>query len=233
MNLFEEGQARFRRRPRPDWKKEIEELYIKWRACDDEIARDEIETELVRAYAPFLAYVSYRYRRADLDFSWEDAFNVGLLRFSYSLHRFDPDKSPRGTRALSSYMMTTSMNDMLKEIQNRELRKHSGVSMVSLDAALEDPSYGFEKNLASYDDTESAGLTPVKDVVVRAMNGMRDVDAFIVETYVLGGMSWSAVRQEAVSRGFRRPQAFWSTRYRERIAPALRDALRSAGYDGE
>lgn len=231
MDLFEYGRARMNQRPRPDWKKEIETLYVQWTECTDADRKAFLEDEMVRAYAPFLVFVSYRYKRPELGYTWREAFDAGLTRFAYSLRHFDMEKSPRGARAVSSYLMTMSMNDMTQESQRRALR--ADINGASLDELLEDPSYGFERHMSVEDDPDTLCLTPVKEVIERAMEDMTAIDEFLTDAYVLRELSFAKVHEEGRARGFRVPKAFWADRFAFHVAPMLQDALIRAGYDGE
>ena len=235
MDLYEYGRKRFQSRPRPDWKQELADLYIKWAASDDDEEKRRIEDKMVLAYAPFLYWKSYQYQRKELGYHRRDAFEIALQRFKYSLDRFDLSKSPKGAIAFSSHLMNLAMKDMLKEQQRLARLRDVGADPLSLDwmyagSKPDDDTYSLLDILECED--ELPVRRPVYDVVKDVLSTLSPINRRIAELRFVDEVPIKYLAEKLRGEGFHiRSDNAPRQRLEDIILPALREALIAEGYD--
>jgi len=208
----------------------MRELYEQWIDASDPLTKERIEDDMVRAFAPFLYFKSYTYHRPDLGYTRTDAFNQALLRFHYSLEKFDVEKSPRGAQSFSSYMMNLATLDMLKELQRLDRIKKRGEMQLELDYVYARNDDGSELTLKdmipseiSYEDEDSLEFEDLVRVVHRFMseNRLSSTDRRICELRLFEGKTWAETTRIIKEEGLHvcgAPKGRWQFT----IAPALR-----------
>lgn len=226
-DLYSEALRRIRTSPQPDWKTEMQELYDAWSACDDYDEQKRLEDEMVVAFLPLLAHVAYRYHNEAAGFTRRDAFEVGLARFPYALQMFKPERSPRGTRAFSSWMINAAERAMCAALRKALTRRDIAL-VVSLDTSTNLP-----KRLMSADDDalRHVGQPGVEEVVEETIGEMSEMDALAARMILLRGATRQQVLDAFAERGREATLQSLRDRYHGYILPKLRWALVAAGYE--
>lgn len=219
MNLFLDARRRFSAPVRPDWKRDTEAAYERWLSDPSDNAMDGI----VRAIAPGVYFMSYRYTDAGSGFTREEAFAHGCERIPYSVRKFSPELSPRGTSEVASFIMWSSEMSMMKALRRARERAEHEYSMDEFDLSTM-PAFS---ESCSYD-----GRKPVDEVLSDAMASMSPSDRRIVRWKLIDDMTWEEVLAEARSAGDMRNSAeAIRMRFRDHIRPKLMEKFRREGYD--
>lgn len=230
MDLFDYGLRRLTEHPRPDWKRDLARLYDEW-AVAPEDRRPQIEREMVLAYAPLLVHVARRYHVRGDGLTRRDSFEIGLTSFSESLRRFDPDVSPRGSLAFSSWLVNLAENGMRSAVRTSLTQRRSLCQTVSID----DDSDVYARAAVSMDDERvaTAGEESVRAVVMRAIGEMGHVDAIIARMILLDEATREEVLGALSDAGVDMTINALRSRYHDVVLPRLRAELVRAGYGYE
>lgn len=219
MNLFMDARRRFSAPVRPDWKHDTEVAYEHWMADQSDDAMDGI----VRAIAPGIYFISYRYTDTGSGFTREEAFAHGCERIPYSVRKFSPELSPRGTSEVASFIMWSSEMSMMKALRCARERAEHECSLDEFDLSTM-PAFSESD---SYD-----GRKPVDEVLSEAMESMSPSDRRIVRWKLIDDMTWEEVLAESRGAGDTRSSAeAIRMRFREHIRPKLMEKFRREGYD--
>ena len=200
-----------------DWKRDTETAYRRWMRRPTDARRDDI----VRAIAPGVYYVSYRYTNHGV--TRAEAFDVGICHIATSLENFHPDKSPRGISAVSSYLLWGAELAMMSYAKE-------GLEHADMECSLDE--YEDYSWIGATHDIHDA-RTPVADVVSGAITAMPPSDGRIAQWRLIDELTWDEVISHASAAGDRRCSTRWGiiTHFNTSVRPRIADALRRAGYD--
>lgn len=216
MNLFLDARRRFSAPVRPDWKRDTAVAYERWAAYPS----DETMGDIVSAIAPGIYYVAYRYTDREAGFTREEAFEHGCERIPYSVRKFSPALSPRGTSEVASYIMWSSEMSMIKGLRRAKERAEHERPLTEFDIAC----------MSTMDDHDMRH--PVDEVLDDAMASMSPSDRRIVQGKLIDGMTWDEVLAETHKMGDTRSSSeAIRMRFRDHIRPKLMEKFRREGYD--
>lgn len=220
MDLYSYAKARFYERPRPDWKHDTEVAYRRWMDDESEPARDDI----IRAIAPGIFYIAYRYANIELGVTREDAFGDGMAYVARALTKFNPDESPLGVASVASYLMTGATFAMRAAVCRVSDRSDVECSLDD----YEDPTW-----LAGLSASERYdGRASVEDVVRGAIASMSPSAQRIATWRLIDDMTWDEVLKHARQMGDTRTTRWGMiNHFNKHVRPSIADALRRAGYD--